>query len=163
MAKSNFRLSDSPLSLKVLITSFIATLGLGYSVSLLQIYQRTHFDMARILRYYRGAESGEDVGIVLPPTFATLLSVTHTHSFSQPVMYFLLGLLFVFTSASERWKVFFILLIFSGSVISNAAPWMIRYFSPEATLSLYLSQAMMLAAFLFMSVRILYELWVPKH
>lgn len=157
MEKTNLSLSTFPVSLKVLATCFVLTLLLGYGVSLLQVYDRTHFEMAKTLLYYRGAEGGE--GVLVPPSFATLLSVAHVHTFSQPVMLFLLGLLFVFSRLSERQKVLFILLAFLGSVVSNAAPWLIRYGSPRMTILLPLSQLMLMGSFFVMSLVILYDLW----
>lgn len=157
--ENNIRLSNLPLSLKILVTCFVCTLLLGYGVALLQVYDRTHFDVARILLYYRGAETGEGSGIILPPSFSTLLAATHAHTLSQPVMYLALGLIFVFSHVSEKKKASLVLILFIGSVLSNSAPWLIRYVSAKTIFILHLSQGLMMASFLTMSFVILRDVW----
>ena len=146
-------------SLKVLVTCFILTLMAGYAVALLQVNERTRFDLAQTLLHYRGAEEG---GIHLPQSFGTLLSVSHVHTFSQPVMLVLVGLLFSLSRVTEKAKVIFILLSFAGSVLSNAAPWLIRYTDPRPAVLLPVSQMALFISFFVMAFVVLRDTWRRK-
>ncbi|MBI3540923.1 MAG: hypothetical protein HY073_02125 [Deltaproteobacteria bacterium] len=167
MDQNKTRLQTLSLPLKVLITCFVGTLLLGYVAALLQVFDRTHFDMAHTLLYYRGAETGagtgEDAGLMLPPSFKTLLSVTHVHSLSQPVMFGLLGFLFTLSMVTDAAKVIFILLPFIGSVVSNLSPWLIRFGTKGMVILLPLSQLAMTSGFFVMSFVVLYDLWFRKE
>lgn len=150
------------MSLKTLVTCFILTILMGYVIALVQVYDRTHFDLSRAILFYRGAETGDEAGIFLPQSFRTLLSVAHVHSFSQPLMFAMLGLVFIFTRASEKLKILFTLLLFAGSITSNITPWLVRYFSPRMAVLLPLSQFAMITGFMVMSAWSIIEMWFGK-
>ena len=146
-------------SQKIVVTCFVVTIMLGYLVAVMKIFDHNHLDLEKTLIYYRGAETGEDVGIILPPSFSTLLSVAHNHMFSQPVMLFLMGILFTFTYMSQKSKSLFILLSFVGSLLSNASPWLIRYVSSKTVMLLPFSQMLMMSSFFVMGFVVLYDIW----
>lgn len=154
----NLRLSRWPSSVKVLATCFIITLLVGYAVSLVQVYHRAGFILTQVIAHYRGDETGVDP-LLLPQTFTTLLSVAHVHTFSQPLLFVLLGLIFVFSTRSEKTKKFLIVAGFAGSLVSNAAPWLIRYSHPQTALLLALSQMAIAISILGMSYVSLKEMW----
>ena len=154
----NCRLSKWPASLKVLATCFIVTLVIGYVVSLLQVYFRAGVIFSQVIAHYRGDETGQDP-LLLPQTFTTLLSVAHVHTFSQPLLFALLGLIFVFSERSEKTKGLLIVAGFAGSRVSNAAPWLIRYTHPQTVLLLPLSQVAIAVSILVMSYVSLREMW----
>jgi hypothetical protein len=160
---SNRRLFSLPFSFKILITCFLVTLSLGYIVALLQVFDRTHFDVAQTLLYYRGDEVGGESAVLLPQSFGSLLAVTHVHAFSQPVMLALVGALFCFTAVSEKAKTIFVIFSFGGSVVSNAAPWLIRYVARGSAVLLPLSQALMMMSFFVMFFVTLAELWGKRE
>lgn len=120
------KLRNLPLSAKTLATCLIITLLIGYAVSLVQIYDRSHFNLKQTIQYYRGDEKGED-SLLMPQSFATMLSIAHVHTFSQPFIFGSIGLIFIFSSLSERKKSGLILIGFLGSLISNLTPWLISY------------------------------------
>ncbi|QQR80803.1 MAG: hypothetical protein IPJ69_01155 [Deltaproteobacteria bacterium] len=91
MGKNNLKLSKLDLPMKVLVSCFVISLLLGYSLALLQVFNRTSFDPKKTVQYYRGVESENELEATPPPSFATLLSVAHVHSLSQPVMLVLMG------------------------------------------------------------------------
>ena len=159
MAKNN-ALQEAPSPFKVLATSLIATIWVGYGVALLQIFDRTTYTLSKVLLYYRG-EPGED-SLNLPQSFTSMVSVAHVHSFSQPMLLALIGALFAFSSASNRTKNIFIVMAFTASLLSNAAPWLIRYVSPHAFFLLPLSQSMLAISFLVMSAVPLADMWLKK-
>lgn len=155
------RLSQFSRPAKILCTGYLITLLIGYGVALLQVYDRSHFDMGHAVSYYRGDDLGEE-SVMLPQTYATMLSVTHVHTLSQPMMFSLLGLVFLFSAASQTSKSILISLVFAGSVLSNLAPWLIRYSSATMVYLLPFSQLMIAVGLLVMSARSFYELWFQK-
>lgn len=158
----NFRLSQCTPSLKVLVTCLVVTLGIGYAVSLLQVNNRGSFDRKKTELHFRGsAEEGE--GIYVPQSDPTLISVAHVHTFSQPVVLGVMGLLFALTGLSQAAKIFWIIFSFAGSVAMNASPWLIRDLSPAIVPLLYFGGLAMTGTFLVMAVLILYETWRGGH
>ncbi len=158
--KKPFRLSELSVALKTVITCYIGALFPGYFVALVQVYNRTQFDLTQTLLYYRGAESGSgDESALTGPSFATLLSVAHVHTMSQPVMLALLCFVFALTYVSQKAKVIFILTAFLSSVASNLAPWLIRYVSRDMVLVFPLSQMFLMLSFFIMAFVILYDAW----
>ncbi|MBI1908717.1 MAG: hypothetical protein HYS22_00905 [Deltaproteobacteria bacterium] len=154
------KLNRQPLAVKVLISGFLFSLLVGFGISVFQIHDRTGFSVAKTVVHYRGVEGGSlDGELHLPPTYQTLLSVAHVHTMSQPVMFFLVGFLFVGTALSERLKIFFIVLLFGSSLLSNASPWLVRYLSVKTVVLFPLSASLMIGLFLLMSGVIFYDLW----
>lgn len=146
------------LSKRTLATGIIITLLLGYLVSLLQVYDRSHFNMSDTARYYRGDDQGED-SLNPPKSFSTLLSVAHVHSFSQPFIFAMIGFIFSFSSYSEKTKSYFITLGFLGTILSNLTPWLIRYVAGNFVYLFPLSQTMVAVSLLTMSFTSLKQLW----
>lgn len=158
---SSFKLGSLSLSLKILCIAYIFTLLAGYGVSILQIYERSHFDMKRVVLYYRGETPTSDgePQVMLPQSYATMLSVAHVHTLSQPMMFALLSLIFAFTGFAERTKAIFIAVFFAGSFISNLSPWLVRYAPAGLVVLLPLSQLMIGVCMLTMSFSSLKALW----
>lgn len=156
------RLSSCSLSLKILITCLVLTLAVGYAVSLLQAYNRGSFDLKKTALHFRGSES-ENSEIYVPQSDTTMISVAHVHTFSQPVVLGVMGLLFVLTGIGEGLKVFWILLSFLSSLLMNAGPWLVRDVSPHFVSLLYFSGAGMVASFFVMAAGVLYEVWIRKE
>ncbi|MBI4374766.1 MAG: hypothetical protein HY542_07795 [Deltaproteobacteria bacterium] len=150
-------LTTLPLSAKVLITCFVMAIGVGYSISILQVRARTRLDRQETIRHFRGSEGHP--GIYLPQSSGTIISVAHVHSFSQPVVLALLSFLLLFTGLSELSKTIWILISFLGSLMNILSPWLIRDLSPHAVYLLYLSGGALLVSFLVMALSIIHETW----
>ncbi|MBI2340506.1 MAG: hypothetical protein HYU99_09120 [Deltaproteobacteria bacterium] len=157
-----FPLCRWPGPFRWLATCLILTLLTGYGVSLLQVFDRSHFDMMKTVAYYRGDESAGDEAIMLPQDYRTMLSVAHVHTFSQPFLFAFLGLIFAFSSAGRRTKIFFIVLSFAASLVSNATPWCLRYVSAKMVWLFPLSQFAILISIAVMAAVSLRELWFKK-
>lgn len=156
--ENKITLSRLSLSLKTLSVALIITLMIGYAVSLIQVYHRSHFDLNKTVKYYRG-DNLESESLMLPQSFATMLSIAHVHSFSQPFIFGAIGFIFAFSSLSQRKKSFLIALGFLGSLVSNMAPWLIRYSFPSSVILFPISQIMIAVSLLVMSGVSLRELW----
>ena len=150
-------LTTLPISAKVLITCFVMAIGVGYSISILQVRARTHLDRHETIRHFHGSD--EQPEIYLPQSIRTMISVAHVHSFSQPVVLALLSFLFLFTGLSELSKTVWILISFLGSLANILSPWLIRDVSSHAVFLLYLSGTALLASFLVMALSIIHETW----
>lgn len=161
MESSPFSLSGLPASFKLLITGIVLSLSVGYAVSLLQVRNRGSFNLQETARHFRGSVS-EGEGMYLPQSDATMISVAHVHTFSQPVVLGVIGLLFALTSASEAAKIFWILASFAGSLGMNAGPWLVRDVSEKFVYGLYFSGGLMEIAFVVMAIRVLHEVWKKK-
>ncbi len=151
------------IPLKVLATCLIASLLVGYLVAIFQIYGRTHFDVTETTRYYRGEKAETEEASLPPQSLATMISVSHVHTFSQPVMLALVGFLFALSYASSQAKVIFITLSFVASLVSNASPWLIRFVSPACVILLPISQMVLMLTFFIMAFVILHHLWGYKE
>ena len=91
-----------------------------------------------------------------------MLSIAHVHTLSQPFMFACFGLIFAFTRVVNRAKNFFIILSFTGSLVSNATPWLIRYVSPQMVYLFPLSQFAILISVSVMALVPLQEMWFKK-
>ena len=157
------KLNQLSFSLKALATCTILTLLIGYGVAFLQIHGRTTFEMDKVVEYYRGADEGsENAGLVLPQSFASLTSVSHVHTLSQPMMLGIMGFIFAFSAITEKSRAFFITLSFLGSVLSNATPWLVRYLAASWVYLFPVSQLCIFVALVFMGIRSLYDLWFSE-
>lgn len=155
-------LSKFPIPLKVLCTFFIITILMGYMVSIIQIYDRTQFSMEKTKIQYRGADTEDDTALHVPQSFRTLLSITHVHSLSQPLMFALMGLIFIFSYVPDKAKTLLISLIFLGSIISNSTSWLIKYGAGGLVWLFPISQVMIAFSLLFMSIISLHEMWTKE-
>lgn len=159
--ENQINLSRAAPSLKVLMTCFIVALSVGYGVALLQIHDRSDFKMEKAATHFRGVP-GDPEGLSLPQTDATMISIAHVHSFAQPALLGLMGLMFAFTGLSERKKIFWILLSFFGSLATNMSPWLIRDVSPRFVYMLSASGFSMFLSFAVMAGVVLFELWFKR-
>jgi len=160
MAGEPFRLSRAVLSLKVLATCCVFALAVGYSVSMLQVYNRSHYKKEEAILHYRGSPDRD--GLSIPQSDTEMISVAHVHTFTQPAILGMMGLMLVFTGLSEGSKSFWIVLSFLGSFAKNASPWLIRDVSPGFIYLMYFGGGAMFLSFAAMALAILMEVWSRK-
>ncbi|MDO8461613.1 MAG: hypothetical protein Q7S98_02000 [Deltaproteobacteria bacterium] len=153
------KLNGQSVPFKVVVTCFLVLQLIGFGVAIVQIHDRTAFSVEKTILHYRGAESEAEKEMFLPQSYRSLLSVAHVHTMSQPLILFLIGLLFVFSSLKDGMKIFFVLLSFGSCLLSNLSPWLLRYVSAKTAIFFPLSSALMIGTFLFMAAFILYDLW----
>lgn len=150
-------------ALKAWATCLIVTLMLGYGVALIKVYDHSQLDLKKVVAIYRGDELQSDPdSMVVPQSFASVLSVTHVHSMTQPFLFGLLGFVFCFSSMDEKKKATLITIGFAGTVISNCSPWLIKYLAGGFVYLLPLSQLMVAISLLSMSGISLKEMWLTK-
>ena len=117
------RWRDASLTVRWLATAFYLTMAAGYVVALLNASVKTEGTVGGLIRHYRGASGGT----AYPKEPAELIEVAHAHGFSVPIMYLVLGGLFLGTEVRETWKRWVILIPFAGIVIDQSIPWLVRY------------------------------------
>ena len=160
-------LNSWPVSAKILATGFLISVLMGYAVAFLTIHHRTRFGMDETIRYYRGdtpadAESDAALAIHLPKPYAEILAVTHVHLFSQPILVLAIGFLFFFCSVGEGAKTLAYLASVFGLLISNLAPWLLRYSGEEFVFLYPVSNILLMGGLTMMTVRILFDMWTSR-
>jgi len=96
-----------------------------------------------------------------PMSTRKLLEVTHFHLFSMPVYLLILSHLFMLTGAGSRAKVAWISAGSAGVALHIAAPWMATGGGSLSAILFGVSGAVLLLAFLWMSLLPLWEMWRP--
>lgn len=125
-SKKLLSLSLWPYSLKVLASLYLLLILMGYGVALGKIYDLSNLKLSTVQTLY-GPENHENLDeLIIPQSFKSMLSVTHVHSLSQPMMLALAGLILVFSTRSEKTKTILIVMMLGGSLISNVSPWLVR-------------------------------------
>ena len=149
--------SEERLSLKVVITIFLLFVGIGYILGLVNIYNHTGMSYTGVVVHYRGA-AGEET----PPdfAFAKLVNENHFHVFALSMLFFMIGVLFTFTSLPELAKSIFVAAPFLGMFFDFASLWLAVFSSPLfAWFSIAFGGFMALSFFMLIG-RPLYEMWI---
>lgn len=91
-----------PKILKLYLASFVIALAIGVTIGLVYLYETTKFDKETTIERYSGAqiEVEEDFGIVENggKTKNEILMTVHNHIISFSTFFFLMGILFYFST-----------------------------------------------------------------
>ncbi len=149
--------AEARLSLKVVITIFLLFVGIGYIFGLMNIYNHTGMSYTGVVVHYRGA-AGEEV----PPyfAFAKLVNENHFHVFALSMLFFMIGVLFTFTSLPEAAKAVFVAAPFLGMFLDFASLWLTVFSHPVFGWFSIIFGAFMALSFFMLIARPLYEMWV---
>jgi len=156
-----FKLNKLSAPGKTLIFFFIAALLIGYVVAIMQAYDHTGFDVDKVILSYRGSENPDLMAF--PKPYRELLQNTHAHALSVPVVYFLLCLIFLGTSASQRFKSTLIAVLFSGLFLEYAALWLLRYVGAGFVYLSFTASGLTSLIYIYMCFRSLYELKTRRY
>lgn len=130
----------------------------GYTTSLVYVWQTTRLVPSGIVDHYRGSEGGEGA-MHFAKSFSEMLSITHTHLLAMAVIFVLSGLALALCErvppSRRRWL---IVEPFVAMLVSFAAMWLMRYADPRFSLLLALSSGIMAATFYLQSALVLREL-----
>ena len=118
-----FRWREASRTVRWLATAFYVTMALGYVIALFNASMKTGGTVAGLISHYRGTPDGS----AYPKKPAELIEVAHAHGFSVPIMYLVLGGLFLGTEMREAWKRWWMLAPFGGVLIDQVIPWLVRY------------------------------------
>jgi hypothetical protein len=149
-----------PSSLRALGRWLTVVQLIGYTTSLLFVWQTTRLHPAGIAERYRGAESGGVEGaMVFPKSFPEMLTLTHTHLFSMAAIFALSGLcLSLCRRPASRWRTLLIVEPFVALLVSFSSIWLMRYADARFSWLLALSSFTMAVAFYCQAWWILREL-----
>jgi len=149
------RWREASATVRLLATAFYLTMAAGYVVALANAQVKTGGTVAGLIRHYRGAPDGS----AYPKEPEELIEVAHAHGFSVPIMYLVLGGLFLGTDVREGWKRWWILAPFAGIVIDQLVPWLLRYHSPGWAWAMVVGHGLSGAAFLVLVAAPLWDMW----
>lgn len=143
----HYTLNQLPISGRVLITFFVAILGLVHVFALTEVYLQIKVNASSIEEYFS----------YVP--LAKLAAMTHTHLFGHAIMYALVAGLFMFTRVREILKTLILSIAIAGGLWDTASWWLIKYASAKFEVLSMLSGAMAALGFSAMALIILYETW----
>ena len=156
-----FTLTKSNLSTKVLITAFLITVLAGLWVALLQYTERAGTSGRDATEWVRGNDSDLAATEFKPEkSFRELLSITHEHAFSLPILLFVLLHLVGLCTLSEKLKITLYLAGFLALLGSLAGPWLIYGVDPSWNILMRICGMVMTAVLAFSAGICLYELWL---
>ena len=153
----NFSYKHAPASIKLLTSTFLIFVALGYVLGLKNIHNNVGFSYTGVVVHYRG--EGDDA---MPPEFALakLVHEHHVHLFSLSMLFFMVGGLFSFTSLKEPIKVLFIATPFLGMFLDFASLWLVALANPAFAFGTMVFGGFMAISFFMLLGRPLYEMWV---
>ena len=159
-ALPRFRLGVAPIGTRVLITLFLAGTALAIYVSLFTFYDRTGFTLKGIVDYYRGNEGDPAAKEMLfPKTRTEILEVTHIHSFSLLILFFILAHFFALTVLPEGVKIAAYSLNFLSMAGMLAGPWLVTFSGPWYARWFAWSGIIFTAGCTFLALGTLWEIW----
>jgi hypothetical protein len=90
-----------------------------------------------------------------------LSTLSHTHLISHSMMFFILSVIFLFTSVKDRNKIALIILAYIG-IFGDVASWWLSKLAPIFAYTSVISGAILGITFLFFFFVPLYEMWLAK-
>ena len=153
-----FSFAEARQSLKVLVTVFLLFVGIGYILGLINIYNHTGMSYTGVVVHYRGGVKE----MTVPPdfAFAKLVNENHFHVFALSMLFFMIGLLFTFTSLPEPIKSIFVAAPFLGMFFDFASLWLTVFSSSLFGWFSIAFGAFMALSFFMLIGRPLYEMWI---
>lgn len=152
----NIELRQLSAEARMLVACFVASLLVGYGVSLLKAVEKSDLSPAKVVRQYRGDADPE--AMAFPKPYEDILQNTHAHALSVPVVYFLLSALFLGTPLGSRAKKACVAALFCGFFLEFTSLWGLRYAHGGFVYAVFFAHAVTGPVYLFMCARILFDL-----
>lgn len=133
----------------------------GYTTSLVFVWQTTRLAPPGVATRYRGADidPASTAAMQFPKSFAEMLNITHTHLLSMAVIFVFTGIgVALCARLSVSWRRFLIAEPFGALLVSFAAMWLMRYVDAHFAWLLEASSALLACTFYVQSFLILKEL-----
>jgi len=151
------RLNQLPLSLKWAITAFLFLTSLAFGVAVWQSFERYELNHEKTSQYYLGDPAEGESAI--PKPLGHLVSVTHVHSFTMPLVFLAVWIGLQGTPLASRWKVVICLGGFLSILTYNTAPYVVRYYSAHSAFLFTVGGIGLFLFFFWPAGAILYETW----
>ncbi|HHT9119988.1 MAG TPA: hypothetical protein ACFYD3_05530 [Candidatus Hypogeohydataceae bacterium YC41] len=160
-------LASASLSNKVFFSFFLIFMGISMGVAFLNFIERTKFSPEKVESYYLGnLREGEPEdaplpkeGMLFPKTRRELLEVTHVHTFSIPLIFFVLSRILSMTTIREGVKMATYVASFVGIGCILIGPWLVRYVYPGFSLLLLFSYIVLASTLIVYIACPMYEMW----
>ena len=148
---NNLRLSNAPISVKLLVTSLLCVIGLTYLSLVVHIFIDTEMRPSLVAESYGGMEYIEltDHAHYYLPYYALFL-------FAIPIV------VFMFTSYSEKVKSFFAVFPFVVIVIDIGSMYLIPYLWTGFAMILWLAGTCLGTILLIVFLLTFYDVWLRK-
>ncbi|MGH7663418.1 MAG: hypothetical protein ACRENI_03855 [Gemmatimonadaceae bacterium] len=161
----NFRLWRAPLHTRVLLTLFNVMMALATAFGIIMYRVRTGLTPSGARDWYLGNEATAGAGdpMLFARSFRELLDVTHPHAFSQSFLFFILCHIFALTRVRDGWKIAVYAASFGSVLIDLAAPYLIRYVSPDYAPLQIANSILMTAALAALLAVPMYEMWLYRE
>ena len=144
-------------NLKKLLTYYLFTIGIGFSLGVLYVYLNSEFSNTGMVEQYVG--NNDEWEPKLPKTLKDLVSHTHEHITMFSIIFLSLGLIFSHNSVIKGfWKSFLILEPFISIIITFGGFFIIRYITTTFSYVIIISSFLMYICFYIMLFVCLYEL-----
>jgi hypothetical protein len=144
-------------NLKKLLTYYLFTIGIGFSLGVLYVYLNSEFSNTGMVEQYVG--NNNEWEPKLPKTLKDLVSHTHEHITMFSIIFLSLGLIFSYNSVIRGfWKSFLILEPFISIIITFGGFFIIRYITTTFSYVIIISSFLMYICFYIMLFVCLYEL-----
>jgi hypothetical protein len=149
------RLNQLPRSFKWAITAFVLLASLGFGVAALMSLNHYGLSHEKTVTYYLGNEAE----YAFPKLYSQILQTAHVHSFTMPLVFLGIWIALQFTGLRSRTKSLMVLGGTISIVIYNAAPFLLRYFTPRAAWLFTVGGVGLFVFFLVPAGIVLYDLW----
>ncbi|MBI4712832.1 MAG: hypothetical protein HY762_05995 [Planctomycetes bacterium] len=154
------KLGKLPVAAKLFVTMFLLIVGLGYLMAVLNIQTTIGLSYEGIVNHYKGSEKDPAAypGMDMP----TLTSTTHTHLVAMSLMFFCLGMIFLFSSASGWLKKLIYLFSFGAIPADLGSAWLTKYVAPDGAYLMLVAGGIVGICVLLEILIPLYEMWIKK-
>ncbi len=146
----NFNLRQAPLGFKLLATAFLLGLSLAQELGMIMAYIQTTVVNTSAEEYFSYLKTTK------------LVSLSHPHFFGYSVLYFLTGVLFLFTHQPKPIKTILPGLVVFAALLDIVSWWGIKYVSAKLEIFTIVAGVIFGGGFFYMAIIIFYELWFRK-
>ena len=147
----NFNLRQSPLGFKLLSTAFLVGLSLAQSLGMTMAFIQTKVVNTSAEEYFSYLKATK------------LVSLSHPHFFGYSVLYFLTGVLFLFTHQPKAIKTILPGLVVFAALLDIVSWWGIKYVSAKIDIFTVIFGIVFAGGFAVMALTVLYEMWLMKE
>jgi hypothetical protein len=155
---NGFTLPRLPAFAKVMLTGFLVVMGLTYLVGVVKVWNKTHFTVQGVVENERGSEEK----MIYPKELPDMLSVTHYHIGGWAMMFFLVLLIFMFSTYSPGLKTWLAWPPFLLAICDAGSMWLVRYISTGFAVPFMIVGFLMASFFGLTIILDLINIWFGK-
>lgn len=152
------RLHIQSSGLKWAVTAYFLLTSVAFGIAGLMSREHYGLNHEQTVIYYLGDEASG--GMQMPKLYPQLLQTAHVHSFTMPLVFLAVWLGLHFTPLRTGWKRTMIAGGMLSILIYNAAPFLLRYYSPNSATLFTIGGVGMFVFYFVPAGVILYETWI---